>query len=126
MATDVWVGIGVSEHREGCVVTLRGEFDVLHLSAISETLMAATARGRKTFVDLSKVTFLDTLCVRELAMLGLLYADRLVFCDPSREARLSVAACEMEDLVPFREGGEEPGRRCPLLGASRRSGREKR
>jgi hypothetical protein len=56
------------------------------------------------------VAFLDALCVRELAMLGLLHPDLLVFRDPSPEAKLSVAACGMEDLVPFRESGEEPCR----------------
>lgn len=117
-----WAGIEVKRQRDGCVVELSGEFDILSVGAIGETLTAAVAGGRKTSVDLSGVTFLDTLCVRELAMLRLLHDERLlVFSRPSREARISVAACGMEDLLGFRLGDKDGCRpaaarhsRCPI------------
>lgn len=55
-------------------------------------------------MDVSGVTFLDCLCVRELAVHYQLHAERLALCDPSRQVRLGVAVCDLEDWIGFRSG----------------------
>ena len=50
--------------RTGLLVELSGEFDVSCLVTFGQVLRRASSLGKRTFVDLSGVTFMDALCLR--------------------------------------------------------------
>ena len=83
------------------LVRLSGEFDVRYEKVLEDTLSDCLASGSPTLVDLSEVTFMDSRCVRELAIRYQLGEGRVVLCDPSREIELSVAACNLEEWIDF-------------------------
>lgn len=85
----------------GVVVELSGEFDISRARALCEALDDALNTGRPVVANLSGVTFLDVVCVRELAVRHQLCRDRLALCRPSPEAKLSVAACDLEGWLSF-------------------------
>jgi anti-anti-sigma factor len=89
--------------REDRSVLLRlsGEIDVLYQKLLEDTLSDCLASERPTLVDLSGVTFIDSRCVRELAVFYQLGDGRVALCDPSREVELGVAACDLEDWIDF-------------------------
>ena len=91
---------GRSEDRPR-LVKLSGEFDVRYHRILEDTLSNCLASGRLTLVDLSEVTFMDSRCVRELAVHYQFGEGRLALCDPSREVGLSVAACDLEGWIDF-------------------------
>ena len=103
--------ITVAQSGEGCAAILRGEFDLSCHAALGSALEGALGLGTSVFVDLSRVTFLDASCVRELALALSLHGERLVLVAPSREVEVSVAACGMEDLVRFGSPDREKGTR---------------
>ena len=86
---------------QALLVRLSGEFDVRYHRILEDTLGDCLASGRQTYVDLSGVTFIDSRCVRELAVHYQLGEGRLALCDPSREIELSVAACDLEEWMDF-------------------------
>ena len=86
---------------QALLVRLSGEFDVRYHRILEDTLGDCLASGRQTYVDLSGVTFIDSRCVRELAVHYQLGEGRLALCDPSREIELSVAACDLEEWTDF-------------------------
>lgn len=96
--------VAVLRRRDGdrpvVFVRLVGEFDVARWKLLRRVLSECMVAGQTTVLDLSGVTFLDTLCVRELALHSQLYGN-LLTQDPSPEAELSVAACELGDWIPF-------------------------
>ena len=83
------------------LVKLSGEVDVRYQQILDDTLSDCLASGRPTFVDLSGVTFMDSRCVRELAVHYQLGNGRVALCDPSREVELGVAACDLEEWIDF-------------------------
>ena len=83
------------------LVKLSGEFDVRYQRILEDTLSDCLVSGRPTYVDLSEVTFMDSRCVRELAIHYQLGDGRVALCDPSRELELSVAACDLEEWLDF-------------------------
>lgn len=83
------------------LVELSGELDVRYQGVLEGVLDECVASGRFTLIDLSGVTFMDSRCMRELAIQYLLSDGRVVLCDPSREVALSVAACELETCLDF-------------------------
>jgi anti-anti-sigma factor len=83
------------------LVRLSGEFDVRYEKILEDTLSDCLASERQTFVDLSGVTFIDSRCVRELAIHYQLGEGRVALCNPSREVELSVAACDLEAWLDF-------------------------
>ena len=87
--------------NQALLVRLSGEFDVLYEKVLEDTLCDCLASGRPTYVDLSGVTFMDSRCVRELAIHYQLGEGRVTLCDPSREIELSVAACDLEEWIDF-------------------------
>jgi len=86
---------------QAVLVRLSGEFDLRYEKILRDTLSDCLASGRPTFVDLSGVTFMDSRCVRELAIYYQLGEGRVALCDPSRELELSVAACDLEEWMDF-------------------------
>ena len=82
-------------------VALTGELDVRYQRILEDILDDCVSSGRFALIDLSGVTFMDSRCIRELAIQYLLSDGRLILCDPSREVALSVAACELEDCLDF-------------------------
>ena len=101
---------GTSEGRPK-LVRLSGEFDVRYHRILEDTLSNCLDSGRLTFVDLSGVTFMDSRCVRELAIHYQLGEGRVALCDPSKEVELSVAACDLEGWIDFiyTAAGDPPG-----------------
>jgi anti-anti-sigma factor len=97
------------------LVKLSGEFDVSCQKVLQDTLSDCLASGRFTFVDLSRVTFMDSRCVRELAVYYRLGEGRVALCDPSWEVELSVAACDLEEWIDFvyTTSGDPPGYAAP-------------
>ena len=97
------------------LVKLSGEFDVRYEKILEDTLSDSLASGRLTFVDLSGVTFMDSLCVRELAVYYQLGEGRVALCDPSWEVELSVAASDLEEWMDFvyTTSGDPPGYAAP-------------
>jgi anti-anti-sigma factor len=83
------------------LVKLSGEFDVRYEKVLEDTLSDCLASGRPAFVDLSEVTFMDSRCVRDLAISYQLGEGRVALCDPSREVELSVAASDLEEWMDF-------------------------
>ena len=101
--------------EKGHAVAFRGEFDISCYTMLGSVLEDALRREMKIFVDLTRVTFMDAACVRELALLRSLYGERLVLETPSREVEVSVAACGMEDLLWIGSSRRET-RACPRRG----------
>ena len=99
--------------RAGILVELFGEFDVRDLSTLRKVLSIALSARLPAHLDLSKVTFLDIRCARELAEQASLY-DYLMLCDPSWECEASLKACGREACITTspREGSllREPPR----------------
>ncbi len=90
------------EREDGAVlVKLSGEFDVRYEKVLEDTLSDCLASGRPAFVDLSEVTFMDSRCVRDLAISYQLGEGRVALCDPSWEVELSVAASDLEEWMDF-------------------------
>lgn len=88
--------------RAGVVlVELAGEFDVSCLVALRHALRRASGLGRRTFVDLAGVSFVDTLCLGELLIGSNSDDGPPVLCRPSPQFRLSVDACGLEGNVEF-------------------------
>jgi anti-anti-sigma factor len=83
------------------MVKLSGELDVRYRRTLQEALRACLASGRPTLVDLSEVTFMDSRCLRELAIHYQLGTGRMVLCDPSQEVEVGVAACDLEGWLDF-------------------------
>jgi anti-anti-sigma factor len=83
------------------LVKLSGEFDVRYRRTLEDTLRDCLASGRPTLVDLSGVMFMDSRCVRELAVHYQLGRGRVVLCDPSQNVEVSVAARDLEDWLDF-------------------------
>lgn len=83
------------------LVRLSGEIDVRYRSVLEETLRDCLASGRRTLVDLSEVTFMDSRCAQELAVYQRLGRGHLFLCDPSPDVKVGVAACELEDWLEF-------------------------
>jgi anti-anti-sigma factor len=106
-------GAGQGGESEGrpVLVRLLGEFDVRYQTILGGTLSDCLASGRLTLVDLSGVTFMDSRCARELVIHYQLGEGRVALCDPSREVKLSVAACDLEVWIDFiyTTPGDPPG-----------------
>jgi anti-anti-sigma factor len=94
------------------LVKLLGEFDIRCRKTLEDTLRDCLDSGRPTVVDLSGVTFMDSRCVRELAVHYQLGRGRVFLCDPSQDVELSVAACDLETWLDFfytADLGKPPG-----------------
>lgn len=94
--------------RAGVLVELAGEFDASCLLALGHALRRASSLGKPAFVDLARVTFMDALCLRELA--AATGTCNLVLYRPSWQVMLGVAACGLEEslmVVPDDEPGYE-------------------
>jgi anti-anti-sigma factor len=83
------------------VVKLSGEFDIRYRRTLENVLRDCLASGRSTLVDLSEVTFMDSRCLRELAVYYQLGRGRIILCNPSQDVGVSVAACNLEDWLDF-------------------------
>jgi anti-anti-sigma factor len=83
------------------LIKLSGEFDIRYRSAIEDTLRDCLASGRPALVDLSEVTFMDSLCIQELAVHYQLSGGRMFLCDPSEDMEVSAAACDLKDWLDF-------------------------
>jgi anti-anti-sigma factor len=80
----------------GVLVELAGELDVHDLESLRRTFDDTLSSGLPTYVDLSGVTFLDTVCARELAAQYRLYGTHgrlLTLRDPSWQVEASFRAC---------------------------------
>jgi len=91
-------------YQTSILVKLRGEFDIQKERALRQTLGGVSRSGLPVFVDLSGVTFLDSRCVRELAVQYQLHANHLTLCNPSWQVELSVAACGLGGWFSFCPG----------------------
>jgi anti-anti-sigma regulatory factor len=69
--------------EEGVLVELRGELDQYELEDLRETFSGVVELRLQTLVDLSRITFLDVGCTRELALISQLYGHHLTLCNPS-------------------------------------------
>ena len=99
--------------RAGILVELFGEFDIHDLGTLRKVLSLVLSAQLPINLDLSRVTFLDVGCARELATRSWLY-DHLILRDPSWEAKASLKACGREACIAAypREGSllREPPR----------------
>lgn len=86
-----------------------GELDLYSLEEFREILCNVVTYRRPTLVDLSRVTFLDVLCARELAIFSQLYAHHLAFTNPSWQVKKSIRACKLESWTRFRHPVDRPG-----------------
>lgn len=85
--------------EEGVLAELRAELDQYDLGDLRETFSGVVELRRPTLVDLSRVTFLDVGCTRELALISQLYGHHLTLCNPSSQVRVSVWACGLESWL---------------------------
>lgn len=105
-------GIEVRERGSATLIRLRGEFDLSALDELRGTLDAVANLPGQALVDLADVTFMDLLCVRELAVHSQLQGDDLAFQAPSPEAAASVEAAGLEAWVRFQP---DAGRNDPQI-----------
>lgn len=87
--------------RELVLVKLSGELDIQYQKILKNILSDCLASERSALVDLSRVTFMDSLCARELVVHYQLGKGSMALCDPSWEVELSVAACDQEKWIDF-------------------------
>jgi anti-anti-sigma factor len=99
--SDSTISVRARRDDQPIMVKLSGELDVSYQKILEDTLDGCLASGRPTVVDLSEVTFIDSRCVRELAIHYQLGEGRVALCDPSREVELGVAACDLEGWIGF-------------------------
>ena len=104
MKSDSTISETARRNRRGdrpLLVKLSGELDVRYRKDIEDILGDCLASGRQTLVELSEVTFMDSRCVRELAVHYQLGQGRVALCDPSQEVELGVAVCDLEEWIDF-------------------------
>ncbi len=77
----------------GVLVELYGEFDVHDLDSLREILGETRRLEPPVHVDLSKVTFLDAWCARELVVRSCLYGGDFVLRVATWQAQASFRAC---------------------------------
>jgi hypothetical protein len=93
--------IRVSElDRPGILVELFGEFDAHSLKFLRRVLDDASNSGSPVTVDLSRTTFLDLQCARELAVQSR-FRDRLELRDPSWQAEVSLGVCGRQQTYSY-------------------------
>jgi len=93
--------IDLREGRHGGgAIELRGEFDLSGLRELSEAVRETAGRWSTVSVDLSGVTFVDLVTLRELSN-ALLFYPGLSLCAPSREVLCSARACRLEERLGF-------------------------
>ena len=102
--------------REGVLVELAGEFDLSCLEAFEHALTRASSLRKPVFVDLAGVTFMDVLCMRELAEAT--GTGRLALCRPSWQVMLGLAACGLEESVEI-VPNDDPGYEAVIAEACR-------
>ena len=102
-------GIEVQHTRDGSVkIGLHGEFDLVAIEELRETLGYVASLRRPTTVDLSQVAFMDLQTTRELAVRSQLYAHHVTLMNPSWQVERSVAACKLGSWVRFEHREERP------------------
>ena len=102
--------------REGVLVELTGEFDLSCLEAFEHALRRASDLRKPVFVDLAGVTFMDALCLRELAEAT--GTGHLALCRPSWQVMLGLAACGLEKSVVI-VSDDDPGYEAVIAEACR-------
>jgi STAS domain len=81
---------------------LAGEFDAYDWESLRQILDVLLSSRETVCVDLSRVTFLDLRCARELAIRShVFYGDRLTLYNPSWQAISSFRACGYEPRSLF-------------------------
>lgn len=85
----------------GILISLSGGWDIRYLEALEKLLGKILRREWPMFVDLSRITFLDARCARELAVQYQLHRDNLVLCNPSPQVRLTRGTCGIEEWIDF-------------------------
>ena len=102
-------GIEVQHSRDGSVkIELHGEFDLVAIDELRETLSYVASLRRPTTVDLSQVAFMDLQSTRELAVRSQLYAHHVTLLNPSWQVERSVVACKLGEWVRFDYREERP------------------
>lgn len=113
---DTTTGIRVRDIRigefelPGVLVELSGELDVWDLEPLRRTLAETLNSGMPTYMDLSRVTFLDVWCTRELVAQYRLYGicgRLLALRVPSWQAEASFEVCGFKHLVGSYLDGEQ-------------------
>lgn len=95
VVTPAGITVRTLEDREqGALVELRGEFDLQELEILEKALDVALSLRDRVLIDLSGVTFMDLLCVRELAKCQQSPGKLIVLHEPSWQARSSLVACK--------------------------------
>jgi anti-anti-sigma regulatory factor len=84
-------------------LNLGGEFDAYDLESLREALDRLLGSKETVCVDLSRVTFLDLRCARELATRSHLCGGPLILRNPSWQAVSSLRTCGYGDI---RSGSE--------------------
>ncbi len=87
--------------RNETLVELRGDLDLFSLRELRVALDRVAGSRRPALVDLSRVTFLDVQCARELAVYSWLYGHHVTFVKPSWQVLASIGACGLRDRVRF-------------------------
>lgn len=74
-------------------------------TVVSQVALAGNSSAghheRSVAVELSRVSFLDSSCPRELVVYQRLRPGHVVLCDPSPQVELSAAACGVEACIRF-------------------------
>lgn len=101
----------LADKEQGLLVELAGEFDLQDIENLEEALDAALRPRDPVLIDLSGVTFVDLLCVRELFGRQQSPGELIVLNEPSWQARSSLTACGLPRASP------ESGSRRPACRA---------
>lgn len=95
------IKLGTSRTGER-VIQLHGEFDLLALRELSETIEREAGQGHATVVDLSGVSFADLRTLRELSEALLSYPE-LSLRNPSWQVLHGVRSCCLGERIWFEE-----------------------
>ncbi len=92
--------------REQDVVRLSGSVDLEHSLDVRETLLKAVAVGRKVFVDLSEVTYIDSsgiACLVEALQAARNHAADLVLVSVSTQAMRVLELARLDMVFPIHQ-----------------------
>ena len=90
----------LADKEQGLLVELAGEFDLQDLENLEEALDMALSLRDRVLIDLSGVTFMDLLCVRELVGRQQSTGELIVLNEPYWQARSSLPACGLHRASP--------------------------
>ncbi|PWD51688.1 sulfate transporter [Serinibacter arcticus] len=97
--------VDVSQDGRGTFITLTGEIDVSASGDLADAVAQAEKASRRTSVDASGITFMDSSGIALLARLATRTPGPLRVIDPPEVVRFLLDVTRIGDMVEIVEGG---------------------